>query len=527
MSREDDFRAARAATLAELRRTEAATAERVRRLIAATQEEIARRLASPSQFDAWRLPLVRRELGAILGRLSTNLSAEGGAAIDAGGRLGLQLIDQPLAAAELRLDSLIGRPDERQLLAIRAFTTGRLRDVTREAVQRVDLRLGLVLAGVDSPSQAIDGIAQALDSGRGRALTITRTELGRAFSVAGHERQQQAVAVLPGLRKQWRRSGKRHPRLTHELADGQIREVNQPFLVGGIEILFPRDPKAPPGETINCGCVSLPHMAHWEVSRPGRQPYTAEELDTNRAARQVQEILLQRPDPDPEPAAVLRSEERRIPRDPVVTPAVTKPPPTAIDDLARDLLLRRTLVTGREALLVMDERAGRPLGDMIDGAIDEVDLPASVVRQARSVRQRLAVHHSHPGDDSPGLADIDVLNLAPGIWTVASHGPVSTFVLRRGERYDNDVLDGFSWAATRPLLDALEPEVESGLITKADADMALGWLRLRFLADLGLIEVAARGHNVELAVLAELERRRPGWYRRTSAAIKESLRNAL
>ena len=42
--------------------------------------------------------------------------------------------------------------------------------------------------------------------------------------------------------------------------------------------MFPRDPAAPPGETINCGCQSLPWMEDWDVQHPGRREYTPEEL---------------------------------------------------------------------------------------------------------------------------------------------------------------------------------------------------------------------------------------------------------
>lgn len=42
--------------------------------------------------------------------------------------------------------------------------------------------------------------------------------------------------------------------------------------------VFPRDPAAPPGETINCGCQSLPWMEDWDVQHPGRREYTPEEL---------------------------------------------------------------------------------------------------------------------------------------------------------------------------------------------------------------------------------------------------------
>lgn len=48
-----------------------------------------------------------------------------------------------------------------------------------------------------------------------------RTELGRAFSAAAQERMEAASKIVPGLKKQWRRSGKLHPRIHHDLADGR------------------------------------------------------------------------------------------------------------------------------------------------------------------------------------------------------------------------------------------------------------------------------------------------------------------
>ncbi len=84
--------------------------------------------------------------------------------------------------------------------------------------------------------------------------------------------------MLPGLQKQWRRSGKIHSRTSHDRADGQVRPVDKPFDVAGVQLRFPRDPLGPAKETINCGCTSLPFMATWEVTTPGRQPFTPAEL---------------------------------------------------------------------------------------------------------------------------------------------------------------------------------------------------------------------------------------------------------
>lgn len=113
---------------------------------------------------------------------------------------------------------------------------------------------------------------------RRRAMTIIRTELGRVHSLAGQQRKAQAAEVLPGLKKQWRRSGKLRSRRGHDLADGQICAVDEPFIVNGVALMFPRDPTGPAKETVNCGCTSLPFMDSWEVMQPGRQSFGDREM---------------------------------------------------------------------------------------------------------------------------------------------------------------------------------------------------------------------------------------------------------
>jgi hypothetical protein len=93
-----------------------------------------------------------------------------------------------------------------------------------------------------------------------------RTEIGRAYSVAGQERMGEVRQYLPGLKKRWLKSGKLHGRLEHIAADGQVREVDEPFDIGGEKLMYPRDPNGSAKNTINCGCESISHMDHWEVS---------------------------------------------------------------------------------------------------------------------------------------------------------------------------------------------------------------------------------------------------------------------
>ena len=171
---------------------------------------------------------------------------------------------------------------------MRAFMTDRIKDLSAATANRISGELGLVTIGTQSPGDAVGNVARLIGSGRDRAITIVRTEVRRAFSVASQERLAQAPETLPKLKKQWRRSGKIHSRLHHDSIDGQVREGDEPFTLGnGVRIMFPRDPAAPAAETINCGCESLPFVEQWDVKNPGRVPFSDEELRRSEVKRDL------------------------------------------------------------------------------------------------------------------------------------------------------------------------------------------------------------------------------------------------
>ena len=233
--------------------------------------------ATPTEFQSWQMPQIKATIDAALNEVSKEIAAAASNGAGVAHAIGVSMLDEPLRAGGIRIAALLPDPDLRQLSAIRTFMTDRLSDVTREVAGKVNAQIGLVMVGAQTPGDAVSQVSRLVDGGRGRAITIVRTEMGRAFSVAQQERQAQASEYLPGLKKQWRRSGKRFSRIEHDLADGQIVDVDQPFIINGASLMFPRDPKGPPAETINCGCVSLPYMENWEVEYPDRTPFTDDE----------------------------------------------------------------------------------------------------------------------------------------------------------------------------------------------------------------------------------------------------------
>lgn len=280
------------AVIREMADTSAAAVEDVERLIRMARGVLATELAGmPSEFQSWHLSQIRRSLDAALATIGEELGRAAVTGATRAHELGGALLDRPLAAGGLRIAAVLPEIDLRQLTAIRTFLLDRMKDVSREAAQRAANQIGLSMIGTQTPAEAATAVQNSLNVSRTRALTITRTEMGRAFSVAGQERFNQAKPYLPGLKKQWRRSGKIHSRTAHDLADGQIQDTDKPFTVNGVELMFPRDPQGPAKETINCGCVSLPVMESWEVSQPGRLPISDEEIRLDPRKRDLAAAL--------------------------------------------------------------------------------------------------------------------------------------------------------------------------------------------------------------------------------------------
>lgn len=255
--------------------------------------EIKMRLAeAPSDYQTWALTNVQKDIERVAEELKSELQSAGTAGFDAAINIGAAVVDEPLKSAfNYDLNARIQQASTEQIKAMRSFLTDRLADVGEQAKKKINEQLGLCLIGAQNPFQAAREIATHLGTnGRSRARRIVNTELGRAFSVATQERLKQAQEAGLKMKKQWRRSGKIHSRLTHDLADGQVVDADKPFIVGGVKMMYPRDPTAPVSETINCGCVCLPYMDDWEVEHPADVPFTVEELNKSPKKRIAQDV---------------------------------------------------------------------------------------------------------------------------------------------------------------------------------------------------------------------------------------------
>ena len=310
MSAESDFRKARAAVVRGRTALLKGTNAEIVRLLKEADARIRVILAGqPTGYQQWALPRLQREIAQTLAQFGERASGEISTAAGRAWQLGEDLIDKPLEAGGIRvLRATIGLQaiDVRALQEMRAFMTERIKNIALEAANKINAELGLVVIGAQGPADAIGATTRILgEVSRARARTIVRTELARAFSVASFERMGEAAKIVPGLKKQWRKSGKAHPRPHHDIIDGQIREVGKPFTVkpfgrGAVNLMFPHDPGAPASETINCGCVVLPYKDDWKVEHPGRAPGGLE------AAPPVRDLLAAGAKPGPRRLGVRR-----------------------------------------------------------------------------------------------------------------------------------------------------------------------------------------------------------------------------
>ncbi|MCU7934122.1 MAG: phage head morphogenesis protein [Candidatus Thiodiazotropha sp. (ex Dulcina madagascariensis)] len=239
--------------------------------------------SGPSEWETFYLTRLQSQIKSTLKEVEARAAAVVAEGAGASWQAGVNLIDEPLAAGGIRISGLLPQISTDQLAAMRFFMVDRIKDVPISMANKISGQLGLTMMGAQSVGETVTNIKNLFKTqGRARALTIVRTEIGGAFSVAGHLRKQQAGELLPGLRKQWRRSGKIHSRVSHDMIDGQVQPIDEPFRLGnGTTLMYPRDPRASAKERINCGCESLPWMEHWEMTTPGKKPFGSREQALN------------------------------------------------------------------------------------------------------------------------------------------------------------------------------------------------------------------------------------------------------
>lgn len=115
---------------------------------------------------------------------------------------------------------------------------------------------GRIAADTDIAAGIKRNVAGYTDQAFRRAMTIARTEKGRVKAVSTLEAMHKAKAVGADVVKQWDSTMDARTRPDHVAADGQVRELDEPFNVGGCKGLSPHL-LGRPEQDCNCRCTCL------------------------------------------------------------------------------------------------------------------------------------------------------------------------------------------------------------------------------------------------------------------------------
>ena len=240
-------------------------------LLKELQKQVLSEIGSAS-LTTWDTFHLQQQLDAVerhMKNFQVQAIKEAGDLLDGSWAGGIELVDSPLRVAG-EIWSGFGMSTS-SLDVIKNFTFHKIAVLDDAAWDKVRSELTLGILGGKTPQEVATAIGKNLtDPGIFRSInlraeTITRMEMGRTFSIASQERMDQAAEHVEGLEKQWLHRGHpKVPRPSHLASEGQHVPVKQPFLIGGVPIMHPRDPGAGIEENIHCGCDSVPFKEEWK-----------------------------------------------------------------------------------------------------------------------------------------------------------------------------------------------------------------------------------------------------------------------
>jgi len=165
-----------------------------------------------------------------------------------------ELLDLYVAMAGAAMDDIA---QDREVIAKAERFANYIQETTEKNIQvvkgnsRFELsrQIGTRMTEADIPSE----INRLFSSER--ALEIALNETNWIYNYIQH----QNLVASGQLTHTWLSQEDERVRPTHVVADGQTVPINQPFIVGGYQLLFPGDDSlgAPANETILCRCVEV------------------------------------------------------------------------------------------------------------------------------------------------------------------------------------------------------------------------------------------------------------------------------
>lgn len=179
---------------------------------------------------------------------------------------------------------------------VREWMETYLAEVENRMVRTPDSVFRLVATEVNQATAAGEGIDVMRDrvqavldySGNsdwpGRAQLVARTETTGAYNAAALEAARlESAATGKPLEKAWVCTIDGSTRDSHFAADGQRVPIDQPFNIGGADLMFPGDPNGPVEEVANCRCTMV--ELEPEDALPSENDRQTERSDTDSVVK--------------------------------------------------------------------------------------------------------------------------------------------------------------------------------------------------------------------------------------------------
>jgi hypothetical protein len=210
----------------------------------------------------------------LIARYQAQLTADFRTAMNDAIRDGGAYVTEPIAGAGIPV--VFHQPSTAQVNVALDFSADLIKDISDDMRRKVDAQIRLAMLGGLGPHEGMKQITRIMGLERkgvrdrwGRkkkivkgirygAERILRTEMQRGFNLATHSQQQAIAEQEPELRKRWVATADGRTRDSHLAAHIRYMDkpilVTEPFIVGGVRLMFPGDPAGPGDETINCRC---------------------------------------------------------------------------------------------------------------------------------------------------------------------------------------------------------------------------------------------------------------------------------
>jgi uncharacterized protein with gpF-like domain len=225
--------------------------------------------SQPSSYNAARLQALKAQIDRVMAEFASQASSQVSDLQQKAYEQTAVQIDATVAAGT---GSLVVHPvvDRAMVQVVQGYTADLITGLTRDMSAKINAAIQRAAMGGLNLQQLVTQIGTTLKGGQfsglfsqvgERATTIATNEILRLQSLASIARINDLSERHPGLAKRWLHIPvARVPRISHLLADGQIRKPGEPFLVEGEELQYPRDPAGSPENTINCHCLVQPYL---------------------------------------------------------------------------------------------------------------------------------------------------------------------------------------------------------------------------------------------------------------------------